>query len=572
MISHRYSTGICSILLLGCLLVIAQTASAQTAKLGTISGTVVNESGRPLSNARVMLRRPGGVMGLENLSTTTDRKGKFEVSGLEPVNYQVLAILQGYVPLLRDLDDTQPPVYRTGDSVTLVLTKGGVITGTVTNQAGEPIVGVNVRAGMVNAPNRFPYTYYGVGVAAITDDRGIYRIYGLPEGTYVVWAGSGEGYTSNIDPYEGEIPTYAPASTRDAAQEIAVRPGAEASGIDIQYRGGSGHAVSGKARASEGAQPQQFAILLNSASGPQWQLRSYQADNQRGFMLQGVDDGDYSITAVSQRAKDEFMFSAPRQIKVRGADVTGIDLLVEPLAAVSGRLVLEETKATGCSDKQRPVLSETLVSAQSDKPQPAFMFLLPKTSPDERGNISLKNLLPGRYYFTAQYFAKDWYLKSLLFAPPETAATKAGNPLDAARTWTRLKGGDRLNGLTITLAQGAASVRGHIALSEGETLADKLYVYLVPTLKEAGDDPLRFYVAPVTAEGKVSLNHLAPGHYLVLAQAVADGSASPLTRVRLPDEKAFRTGLRRAAEQVKTELELKPCQRVADLQVPVRTN
>ena len=576
MISHRrflYSASLFAIVLLGWVPVFAQTSSAQEAKPGTISGRVVNESGRPLPKAGVALRR-WGVMEPESIRTTTDRGGKFELSGLQPVNYQIFAYLQGYVPLLRDPDDTQPAVYRAGDSVTLVLTKGGVITGTVTNQTGEPVVEVNVRTLMVHAANPFPYPYYRTNHADLTDDRGIYRIYGLPEGTYVVWAGGGgeESYASNVDPFADDVPTYAPASTRDTAQEIIVRAGVEVNGVDIHYRGGSGHAVSGSARGPQGTQLPGFGIFMASVSGPGWQTRSSQGANDRGFMFQGVDDGDYSVTAISQNPDGEFMFSAPKQIKVRGADVTGVELIVQPLSSVAGRVILEETKTAECSDKQRPVFTETLVSAQINGTQPTRWFLSSTANADERGNVLLKNLLPGRYFFTTQYFAKEWYLKSLSFAPPETANTKAGKPLDAARTWTTLKPSDRLNGLTITLAQGAASLRGRIAVSEGETLTKKMYVYLVPAEKGAADDPLRFYVASVTAEGKVSLNNLAPGRYLVLAQGAMDESTSPLTKLRSPDENAYRMRLRREAETVKAQVELKPCQKVADLKVPVRTN
>ena len=137
--------------MLFCLLpAIAQTSSAQAIKPDTISGRVVNESGKPLPNAQIVLR-PMGPMNLETARALTDREGKFEVSGLKPMSYQIFAFLPGYAPLPNDdLDDTQPGAYRAGDSVTLVLTKGGVITGTVTNQVGEPVVGVNVRVSMVN--------------------------------------------------------------------------------------------------------------------------------------------------------------------------------------------------------------------------------------------------------------------------------------------------------------------------------------------------------------------------------------------------------------------------------------
>ena len=531
---------------------------------------VVNESGRPLPNAAVTFRRVGS-MDVQHTSTITDREGKFEMSGLQQVGYQIFVFRQGYAPVLRDLDDAQTDVYHVGDSVRLVLTKGGVITGTVTNQAGELMVGVNVRAQMVHAAKHLLFPYNVIGNTDFTDDRGVYRIYGLPEGTYVVWAGGSGGMYSNPDPFESDVPTYAPASTRDTAQEIVVRAGAETTGIDIQYRGGSGHAISGTARGPDGEQPLPFGIFLVSASGPQWQTRSSQGPDERGFIINGLDDGDYFITAFSQRGSDERLFSAPKRIKVSGSDVTGVELVVQPLSSVSGRVVLEEIKTTECNDKQRPVFTETLVSAQSNAMDPFQQipwFFGPTANADERGNVLLKNLPPGRYYFTTQHSAKDWYLKSLSFVPSETAR----KPVDAARTWTTLKPGDRLKELTMTIAQGAASLRGYIALNKGETLGEKLYLYLVPAEKAAADDPLRFFSSAVTAEGKVALKNIAPGRYFVFAQAAADETVSPLTRLRSPDETAYRMRLRREAETMKTEIELKPCQKLADLKIPVRTN
>ena len=574
MISHKrllYSVSVCATFLLCWLPAIAQTSSAQAEKTGTISGRVVNESGRPLPNAVITLRRLGS-MNLESIHATTDREGKFEVSGLSRMSYQLFAFLQGYAPLLRgDLDDTKAGVYHVGDSVTLALTKGGVITGTVTNQAGEPVVGVNVRVLMVHNANTLSYPYNLFAPADLTDDRGIYRIYGLPEGTYVVWAGGGEqGYTTNEDPYASDVPTYVPASTRDTAQEIVVRAGVESNGVDIQYRGESGHTVSGTA-SGPGGQSIGIAVKLVAASGVQAGMTSGQGPNDRGFMFQGVDDGDYNISAMTSRRDGEWMLSAAKQIKVRGTDVSGVELVVQPLSSVTGRVVLEEIKTTECSDKQRPVFTETVVSAQnaSDTLERIPWPLVTTVNADEQGNILLKNLPPGRYYFNTQYFAKDWYLKSLSFESSETASTKAGKTLDAARTWTTLKPGDRLSGLTITLAQGAASLRGQIALSKGETPAQKLYVYLVPAEREMVDDPLRFYGAAVTAEGKVALNNLAPGRYLMFAQEVTDESVSPLTRLRSPDERAYRSSLRRIAETVKAEVELKSCQKAVDLKVRV---
>jgi hypothetical protein len=571
-------TGLVATLLIGSLPAVAQTPSpanpAQAPADGSIKGIVVNESGRPLSNVQITMRRVGSID--FHHVTSTDREGKFEFNGLEPMVYELFPFLPGYAPLTRN--DAENPLnhYRLGDSAKLVLIKGGVITGAVTSQAGEPVVGVPVRARMVHQSSPVPFPYNFFGPTALTDDRGIYRIYGLPEGTYVVWAGGGGEIHATIDPFDSDVPTYAPSSTPDTAAEINVRAGIE-SNADIRYRGEPGHIVSGRASGPQRG-PQGFAVLLTSVSGngPQWETRSRQTPDEPGFVFRGVEDGDYELTAISPPLNGELMLSTPKRIKVRGADVTGVELHVQPLSSVSGRMVLEESTATECSDKRRPRFTETVVSAHQNDSElfirnRELLWLLGSTTyADEHGNILLKNLPAGRYYFGTQFSGKDWYLKSLSFARSETPAVKLTKPIDAARNWTILKPGDRLSGLTITLAQGAASLHGRIAVSEGETLPDNLYVYLVPAEKENADNPLRFYGAAVTPEGKLGLNHVAPGRYWVLVQP--DDAVSPLTRLRLPDEAAYRARVRRDAEIAKTEIDLKPCQKVVGFQLRAKRN
>ena len=132
--------------------------------------------------------------------------------------------------------------------------------------------------------------------------------------------------------------------------------------------------------------------------------------------------------------------------------------------------------------------------------------------------------------------------------------------MDAARSWTTVKSGDKLSGLTVTLAKGAASLTGQVPLKEGETLSERLAVYLVPVEKERADDPLRFYSAPVSPDGKIVMNSIAPGRYWAVVQPTSDEPDSPARKLRWPDETETRARLRRDAEAAKTEIELKPCQ------------
>src|SRR5262245_2218513 len=129
---------------------------------------------------------------------------------------------------------------------------GGVITGRVTTLAGEPMVDVQVLAVMVKSLNGYPERRQSVQDRHSTDDRGVYRFYGLRPGIYVVFT-RGDVISSPISPYEGQASTYHPSSLRETAAEIRVTDGGEATGVDIRYRGERGHNVSGVALVGEAA-------------------------------------------------------------------------------------------------------------------------------------------------------------------------------------------------------------------------------------------------------------------------------------------------------------------------------
>ncbi|HEX7330144.1 MAG TPA: carboxypeptidase-like regulatory domain-containing protein [Pyrinomonadaceae bacterium] len=534
---------------------------------GTIKGRVVNESGQPLPNVRVTLQPIGSFQ--RTPDAVTDREGNFQISDLEPLSYRVFAWLSTYV-YSTNLDDLWSTSHRVGDSVTLVLTKGGVITGTVTTQTGEPVVGVRVVARMINmADSQVPQYLSPHMLERTTDDRGVYRIYGLATGTYVVWAGGKSEVSADPNAFDGDVPTYSPSSTRDTASEISVQAGQEVTNIDIIYRGVPGRIVSGSARRWDAGEHTGLSISLTAVakSHSEWRMSTYLDANSKGFMFRGVDDGDYDVTVVSASLNGQSAIGSKR-IKVKGADVTGIELIAQPLGSVSGRVVLEESKATECAGKQRPLFSETLVSASPDgspeagsHPQYRWFMGLP-ASPDAQGNVSIKNISTGRYFFEPQFRAKDWYLQSITLTPA------AGAKTDASRTWTTVKSGERISGLTITLAQGGASLHGEVVLKEGETLPEKAFVYLVPAERDTGLDALRYFTSAVKADGKIALSSIAPGRYWVLVKS--ENVVTSVSKLRLPDQAEFRAKLRREAEAANTTVEFKPCQNVSGFELPLR--
>lgn len=527
------------------------TNPALGTKTGSIKGIVVNENGQPLSNTYVSVRTFSSARPIQ--WSLTDSDGKFEVTGLEPLTYQLF--VRNNVYTLPPPVEGVPNNYHIGDSVRLVMVKGGVVTGTVTTQTGEAVVGVKVR--VTTVPNG------QIVQERMTDDRGIYRIYGLPGGKYVVWAGGGAGSYFTGDPYDADVPTYAPSSTRDTAAEITVRAGEESTNVDIRYRGEPGHIVSGIVSNPPVGQSGVVVSLSSSVDvGTEINTGFSQPEEGRRFVFYGVDDGEYTITARTFFPGAELALSTPKRISVRGSDVTGIELTMKPLGSVNGQVVLEELKTKECATREVPILTETLVSAwhkqdEVAKAQPRFVWGLgTPVNADAQGSLKLQNLAPGDYYFVTRFAAKSWYLQSISISLPTTKKT-----VDAARVWTTVKSGDRISGLKITLAEGAASLSGEVALAEGEALPEKLFVYLVPAEKERADEVLRFYATPVNSEGKITLTSIAPGRYWLFARPAVEGG---LTKLRLPDETELRAKLHREAEAAKTEIELKPCQTVVD--------
>jgi hypothetical protein len=103
---------------------------------------------------------------------------------------------------------------------------------------------------------------------------------------------------------------------------------------------------------------------------------------------------------------------------------------------------------------------------------------------------------------------------------------------------------------------------------EGSNLPPGLSVYLVPAEREKAVDSLRFFVAAVATDGSFSLTNIPPGLYWSIAKPAADNDAT-VTKLRLPSAEDSRLKLRREAENMKLETELKPCEIVADYKLPL---
>ena len=541
-----------------------------TNKAGVISGTVTSSSGDLPNNTAVYASQLGATVPPRSAVINSD--GAFRIENLEAGAYRVWAGAPGFVIEPQQITTDARGIYHTGDSVTLTLRKGGVITGRVLKGNNLPVVAAAVRAFRVRDENGKAIEGSGLLAERMTDDRGVYRMYGLMPGTYIVSAGGmtrffgGYGTTA----HDQDAPTYAPSATRDTAEELVVRSGDEAT-ADIQYRGEPGHAISGTVL---GIPPAQGGITYGGTVNitdvkTRTMLMGAQAPsfNNHAFVFYGLPDGEYELVAQQFSQTRDVRASEPKRIKVQGADIAGVNLTVAPLPAITGRVILDSSSPADCVKRRATAFQETVVSVRRQKrptksgaSEDTEAYAVPLSSleqvaedvPDARGDFLLRNLRAGIYRLNVQLPSAAWYFRSVTLG----AATKAA---DSRVISDGISVKQSVSGLTVTISEGAAGIRGRLTVAEGQRLPARTIVYLVPAEKENATNLLRYFEARAENDGAFNLRNVVPGDYLIHARA-AESDATRMTSIR--EDSDFRTAIIREAEKAKQSLTLKACERL----------
>jgi hypothetical protein len=585
----------------------AQTPTPEKVR-GSITGRVVGEDGQPLIGARVFALKKRGGGYEQNATAVAGPDGSFKLENLEAAPYSVSAYAPGYFDAFSlEYERGARVYYRPGETVSIRAVRGGVITGRVTDARGEPAAGVRVNlvrvrtleGSPVREVNRFTRT-----LERTTDDRGVYRSYGLLPGAYVVSAGGRNStYFFGVSPHTDEAPTFYPSTTRDAAAEVTVRGGEEAGAVDVRLRSERARAVSGVVAGVTDAAHAELATVINliSADSTEYagQVYIYGRAESEGFSLDGLSDGDYDLVAERYSTNKDWQRVAvsTRRVQIRGADVTGLRLTFTPLASLSGRIVFEtppaaETKTPApiakppaVNEAKTPTTDEAKASSVGEakekgacegtaaalwagaaliaRREPVAGQRLPANepstldmAPDAKGEFAMRGLVAGTYRLEFN-LSEGYFVTGVRRGqrPPETAATAA--------SVVRLQQGEQVSDLMVTAAYGAASVAGRVSFGECEGCTPaRVRLYLVPQERERADDALRYAEATVEGknrEGEFSFEGLAPGRYILVAlpePARKRGAAEPSAFA----DADSRARLRRDAESRGARITLAPCE------------
>ena len=366
-----------------------------------------------------------------------------------------------------------------------------------------------------------------MNLSRMTDDRGVYRIYGLEPGFYVVgvngalsmphWPGR-----AGID----RLPSYHPSSPRGAAVEINLRGSEEASGVDIRARGGRGRAISGTVSgdAQGEGMVNNVTVTLHSAADKQVVGLAVPINGEK-FSLRGVEDGEYELVATRFDETMDFAASAPRRVIVRGADVNGVELKLMKLGSVSGRVIVEAPEEERKNADQFKIEESLIELKRDDQPPglPAFGIFsdaagvsMGSATPEKDGGFVVKGLEAGRYRIKTDLPDENWYVRAIT----RSATPK---PIDVSRAGVTLRQGEEVSGIEMIIARGAASLSGRVVLSgEAAQLPKRFRVHLIPAETTASGDLLRNVEAPVRADGSFEFKRLAPGKYPPHARQAAE--------------------------------------------------
>ena len=249
-----------------------------------VKGQVIaSGSGTPVRRAQVRVMTLDGSGG--GGVTSTDNNGNFEVRELPAGRYNISVSKGGFVTGQfgqRRPGEPGTPIDlgegQMAEKVNFILSRGGVISGRIVDDAGEPVSGTNVSAMRFQfmAGTRRLVPGGGEGSTDRTDDQGGYRLYGLPPGEYFVSANNRNNMMggpmmvgmSNTEP-DGFAPTYFPGTPNlGEATRIALKAGQEMSGAHFALIVARMAKIRGRVLSSRGEPVGARSMLMLQSADP----------------------------------------------------------------------------------------------------------------------------------------------------------------------------------------------------------------------------------------------------------------------------------------------------------------
>jgi hypothetical protein len=228
------------------------------------------------------------------------------------------------------------------------LPRGGVMTGRVVDDLGDPVANARVTA----AQRIYGRATLVSRTAAQTDDLGRFRLFGLQPGDYVLTAdGPWDNRPVPNDEPARPLTTYHPGVLSAAdASVVTLRGGQELTDLDIQLARGRTYRVSGTVVDSQGRQGNRVSLSLwkRSPFGGWQDMRGTGLQPDGTFTFMDFTPGEYLLQArglpnvQGGAAVGEY---ARVPVVLGDADITGLAVVTQPGVSVAGSVVVQDGAA-----------------------------------------------------------------------------------------------------------------------------------------------------------------------------------------------------------------------------------
>ena len=496
----------------------------------SISGRITI-SGKPAAGKKVLIAdvdtgwgtpdiasSGNGTQGRKFIVVVTEADGHYRLAGLPAGNYEVTVDLLGsYAPVGQPGKRSRPVTLGFGDdakNIDFALVRGGAITGRLTGADGSPIIGARVLAVPANESVRGNTLYHRAGA---TDDRGVYRIYGLPAGRYRVSAdgseyGPGAGYWKNSGKRFGH--TYHPNVTDETrATVVEVKEGSEVTGIDINLgKKRAMYEVTGRVFDFETGRPLSRGIVRS------YLLRSdgYPADNfwisatidtEGNFRFAGLPSGRYGLRADPDGGYDD----EETIFEVKQGKVSDLEIKARRGATIRGRIAVDDSSNRALNRQ----LSNAAITAIGtyQKGDVTASRSYPSVDIGVDGSFSFSMLKPGVIRLGTGgggYGPRPQLLRI------ERDGVEIPNNIE-------VKAGETISGIRLILAYGKGIIRGQVKLAGGPSPEGETFIV-------SADNPNAFnysVLAKANSKGQFLFEGLMDGEYNVSAWS-APGSGTGL--------------------------------------------
>ena len=503
---------------------------------GRIRGRVVSaENGTPIRRAQVRIFGNS----VAPKTAMTDGDGRYEFTDLPEGSFSLSATKSGYMNV--QYGQTRP--FESGRRIELAdkqvlekadiaMPRGGVISGRIVDEFGEPLADVMVTA-MRQSWQAGRRRLMPAGRFSQTNDLGQYRMYGLAPGEYYVSATLRSEMpmfemmdTGNVPspgasmPTSGYAPTYFPGTPTAAdAQRVTVAAGQESQSTDFallptRLAKITGVVINSEGRPVEGAMIS--AVPSRGLEGLPIMGGGGRTNKDGAFTLHNITPGDYTLqvrqmTVMTSSLGNEMTFTSRiggpggdqefgiQPVSVSGEDLSNVVITTSKGGTASGHVTFEGTRPGNTNGVRVQAMS-----ADMDGPMIGRGGMGSAIKPD--GAFELKGMA-GVRMIRVNGIPPGWSLKSVQL-----------NGTDVTDTGIDFKGGESATGIDIVLSSKNTEINGAVTQSDGSPVKD----YTVVVFAEDSQKwtiPMTRWVTGTRPDqdGRFKVQNLPAGSYYAIA-------------------------------------------------------